>query len=147
MNVSLFISMLFCLQLFYWLIGQKASKKVQGKEDYFLAGKGVTLYPLMMTFLATQVGGGLILGSAEEAYQWGWPVLLYPLGQALGLIVLGSGIGSKLAQFKISTVAELFEVVYGSLALRKVASLLSVVSLFMILVAQLVASHKFLVSL
>lgn len=147
MNIPMFISMLFCLQFFYWLVGFLSSKNLKGKEDYFLAGKVVKFFPLMMTFLATQVGGGVILGSADEAYQFGWSVLLYPLGASLGLIVLGCGIGRKLAKFQVSTVAQIFEVTYRSTLLRKVASIFSIVSLFMILVAQIVASHKFLVSI
>lgn len=147
MDISKFIGLLFCLQLFYWLIGRYSSKNVQGKEDYFLAGKGVKLFPLMMTFLATQVGGGIVLGAADEAYRYGWPVLFYPLGAALGLILLGAGFGRRLAQFKVSTVAEIFEVVYGSPILRVTASLFSIISLFMILVAQIIASNKFLICL
>ena len=147
MNISAFILMLFGLQLFYWFIGRKGSKNLKSSEDYFLAGKSVKLFPLMMTFLATQVGGGVILGAADEAYLFGWPVLMYPLGVAFGLILLGCGIGRKLAGFQISTVAQIFEVVYGSATLKKVASILSVISLFMILVAQIIASNKFLISL
>jgi len=147
MNITIFFSMLFCLQLFYWLVGRRASRNLKDKDDYFLAGKSVRLFPLMMTFLATQVGGGVILGAAEEAYQFGWPVLFYPLGVALGLILLGCGIGRKLAGFQVSTIAEIFEVAYGSVMLRKIASILSVISLFMILVAQIIASNKFLISL
>lgn len=147
MNMTLFVSMLFGLQLIYWLTGRGSSKNLKDKEDYFLAGKSVRFFPLMMTFLATQVGGGGILGSADEAYRFGWPVLLYPLGMALGLILLGCGIGRKLAGFQVSTVAQIFEVVYRSPFLRKIASLLSIVSLFMILVSQIIASSKFLVSL
>lgn len=147
MNMSIFISLLFGLQFFYWLVGRRSSKNLSTKEDYFLAGKTVSLFPLMMTFLATQVGGGLFLGAADEAYHFGWPVLLYPLGQSLGFILLGLSLGKKLAGMHVSTVAQIFETVYRSTVLRKVASLLSVVSLFMILIAQIIASNKFLVSL
>lgn len=147
MNITLFVSMLFGLQLLYWLTGLRASKNLKGKEDYFLADKSVRFFPLMMTFLATQVGGGGILGAADEAYRSGWPVLLYPLGMALGLILLGCGIGRKLTRFQVSTVAQIFEIVYGSKVLKKIASLLSIISLFMILVSQIIASSKFLVSL
>lgn len=146
MNMPVFVFLLFSLQLIYWLVGRSTSKNLQGKEDYFLAGKQVRFFPLMMTFLATQVGGGVILGAADEAYHFGWPVLFYPLGAALGLILLGCGVGRRLAGFQVSTVAEIFEVVYGSKGLRKVASFLSILSLFMILVAQIIASQKFLVS-
>lgn len=147
MSLTIFISMLLCLQCVYWVVGRRSARRVRGKEDYFLAGKGVRFFPLMMTFLATQVGGGGILGSAEEAYLFGWPVLLYPLGMALGLILLGCGVGRKLAKFRVSTVAQIFEVAYGSPWLKRAASILSMVSLFMVLVAQIIASHKFLVSL
>lgn len=147
MNTLFFITLLFGLQILYWIVGKKGSKGLNTQTDYFLAGKNVRLFPLMMTFLATQVGGGLVLGAADEAYKFGWPVLLYPLGASLGLIALGAGIGKKLAQFQVTTIAEILEVVYGSLLLRRIASLLSIISLFMILVAQIIASHKFLVSL
>lgn len=147
MNITLFILLLFGLQCLYWYVARRSSKQMRGKEDYFLAGKSVKFFPLMMTFLATQVGGGVVLGSAEEAFQFGWSVLLYPLGVAIGLIVLGAGIGRKLANFSVSTVAHIFEIAYGSPKLRKIASVLSIFSLFMILVAQVIASSKFLVSL
>ena len=147
MNITIFVILLFALQLFYWFVGQRASKNVSGKDDYFLAGKSVKLFPLMMTFLATQVGGGVVLGAADSAYEFGWPVILYPLGAALGLILLGAGVGRRLAGFQVTTVAQIFEVVYRSPMLRKIASLLSIISLFMILVAQIIASSKFLGSL
>lgn len=147
MNVSLFIALLFVLQFLYWSVGRYTSKNLHSKDDYFLAGKSVRFFPLMMTFLATQVGGGIILGAADEAYVFGWPVIFYPLGASLGLICLGSGIGRRLARFPVSTVAQIFEVSYGSLMLKKVASILSVLSLFMILVAQIIASNRFFVSL
>jgi len=147
MNMSIFVFLLFGLQCLYWYIGRYTSKNLKGEEDYFLAGKSVKLFPLMMTFLATQVGGGVILGAADEAYKFGWAVLCYPLGAALGLMLLGMGIGRKLASLKISTVAQIFEVVYRSTMLKRIASILSIISLFMVLVAQIIASNKFLVSL
>lgn len=143
----LFVMMLFTLQGFYWFVGKRASAQVESEKDYFLANRQVNLFPLLMTFLATQVGGGVVLGASDEAFKYGWPVLFYPLGGALGLILLGAGFGRKLASFNVTTVAELFEVVYGSKMLRKFASLLSIVSLFMILIAQIIGSQKFLVSM
>lgn len=114
MNIVFFISLLFVLQIAYWIVGKLSAKSVTSEKDYFLAGKNVRFFPLMMTFLATQVGGGLVLGAADEAYQFGWPVLLYPLGASLGLLLLGSGIGRRLASFPVSTVAQIVEQVYGS---------------------------------
>lgn len=147
MNLTAFILLLFGLQAVCFYVGKKSASGMKNKNDYFLAGKGIRFFPLMMTFLATQVGGGLILGSAEEAYHYGWLVLFYPLGATLGLILLGLGLGHRMAQFQISTVAQIFEVVFRSSTLKKVASTLSIISLFMILVAQIIASNKFMVSL
>ena len=147
MNTTIFVGLLFLFQLICLWASKSASKNVQNQKDYFLASKEIRLFPLLMTFIATQIGGGLVLGAAEEAYQFGWSVLLYPLGACLGFVVLALGIGKKLAQFQVSTVAELLEVVYRSPLLKKTASLLSIVSLLMILMAQVVASRKFMVSL
>lgn len=148
MNIAIFIGVLFLLQLTCLYVGKKASANaINNQDDYFLAGRTVRFFPLLMTLIATQIGGGIILGSAEEAYRYGWYVLLYPLGTSLGLFVLALGIGKRMMQFPISTVAQLFEVVYGSTKLRKVASILSIVSLFLILIAQVIASKKFMMSL
>lgn len=147
MNILFFIFLIFGLQILCLIIGKKASSNLKNNDDYYLAGKSVRFFPLMMTFLATQVGGGLFLGSTEEAYQYGWSVLFFPLGTSLGLVLLGLGIGKKLTQFKVSTIAQILEVAYRSPNLKRVASILSIVSLFMILVAQIIASQKFLISM
>ena len=137
---------LFGVMLLSLYVARKQKKGVQDQKEYFLGGKGVSFFPLFLTFLATQVGGGMILGASEEAYHYGAVVFLYPLGVTLGLILLGLGVGQKLTSLGVSTVAEIFEVKYGSLVLRKIASLLSIASLYVILIAQMVASHKFLLS-
>lgn len=147
MNIGLFIAFVFILQMICLYVASLYTKNLKNNEDYFLASKSLRFYPLMMTFVATQVGGGLVLGSAEEAYTYGWTVLLYPLGAALGLIFLSLGIGSRMSTFKVSTVAQLFESVYLSTNLKKIASLLSIVSLYMVFIGQLIASQKFLLSL
>jgi SSS family solute:Na+ symporter len=147
MNISLFLFVLFGLQALCFLASLRSSKGMKTGEDYFLANRRVRLIPLMMTFVATQVGGGLVLGAAEEAYKFGWSVLFYPLGASIGLVLLGLGMGRKLAEMQVSTIAELLEVIYGSKILRKIASLLSILSLFMILAAQFIASHKFMITL
>jgi len=147
MDFTAFILILLGLQLICLFVGSQSAKQSETQEDYFLAGKKIRFFPLMMTFLATQVGGGLILGAAEEAYKFGWIVLLFPLGSCLGLTALGLGIGKRLSQFQVTTVAQIFEVNYGSPALRKMASTLSIVSLFAIFIAQIIASNKFMISL
>lgn len=147
MNIPAFIFFIFLLQGICLLVGRSSAKKIKTSDDYFLASKNIKFFPLLMTFIATQIGGGMILGSTEEAYKYGWFIVFYPLGISLGLVFLSLGIGKKLAQLKISTIAQIFETAYKSTGLKKIASLLSILSLFMILVAQIIASNKFMVSL
>lgn len=147
MDITTFVGVLILLQLICLWAGKKAANNLHSQEDYFLASKDVSFFPLLMTFVATQIGGGLVLGAAEEAYRFGWTVLLYPLGACLGFLVLAFGVGKKLACFSVSTVAELLEVVYGSTFLKKTGSFLSIISLLMILIAQVIASRKFMTSL
>ncbi len=147
MNITIFITLVIVIQMICFFAGKRAAKNLNSQSDYFLASKEVRFFPLLMTFVATQIGGGLVLGAAEEAYRYGWSVILYPMGACLGFVLLATGIGKKMAQFQVSTVAQLFEVVYQSRFLKQLASLLSIVSLFMILVAQVIASKKFMVSL
>ncbi len=143
MNLPLFFTLFFLLTLGSLWIGKKAAKNSNSAEDFLLSGRSIGLFPLIMTLLATQLGGGALMGAAEEAYVRGWSVLFYPLGMVVGLIVLGMGFGAKMRRLQLTTVAELFESVYGSISLRKFASLLSIVSLFLILTAQAIAARKF----
>ncbi len=147
MNMMLFVSIVFALQLICFIAGKRASGNLNNQEDYFLAGKGIKFFPLLMTFVATQIGGGTVLGAAEEAFRFGWAVMLYPLGASLGFALLAMGVGKRLARFQVSTVAQLFEVVYRSRRLKQAASILSILSLFMILAGQVIASKKFMMSL
>ncbi|WP_041467999.1 sodium:solute symporter family protein [Chlamydia felis] len=142
MNFGLFLGCLLGVQALCLFVGRKGGSTVQDREGYFLAGRSLNTFSLTMTFIATQIGGGVLLGAAEEAARYGYGVIFYPLGVALGLIFLGMGPGRKLASGSIVTVVTLFESVYKSKKLRKMAFLLSSLSLFFILVAQIIALDK-----
>ncbi len=145
MNQLLFLSLLTLLGVSQLWIGKKS--KAENREDYFLMGRKLGLFSLVMTLLATQIGGGMLLGACEEAYRCGFKALFYPLGMVIGMLILGLGFGAKFRRLELTTVAEVFEKVYGSTRLRKIASLLSIVSLFFILMAQAIAARKFFISI
>ncbi|ANG66317.1 proline permease [Chlamydia gallinacea 08-1274/3] len=142
MNFGLFLFCLFSVQVLCIFIGRKSYSSSEDREGYFLAGRSLQIFPLAMTFIATQIGGGVLLGAAEEAAHYGYRVIFYPLGVALGLILLGVGPGKKLASGSIVTIVTLFESVYQSPKLRKLAFVISALSLFFILVAQIIALDK-----
>ncbi|NGX35447.1 MAG: Sodium/glucose cotransporter, partial [Candidatus Anoxychlamydiales bacterium] len=147
MNIPFFLVMIALLGSIYIWIGKRSSKDVETNDDYFLMGRKLNFFQLSLTLLATQVGGGSLLGAAQEAYQKGWIVLFYPLGACLGLFALGMGFGGKLRKLNISTIAEIFEKIYKSRHQRFLASGLSIVALFFILVAQGIAAQKFFIGM
>jgi len=147
MNMPLLLVLISILGACYLWIGSLATRKMCDEEEYFLMGRKLNFTSLTLTILATQVGGGTLLGAAEEAYQKGWIVALYPTGVCIGLLALAAGFGSRLRRLNLSTVPEIFEKIYRSRALRQVAASLSVVGLFIILVGMGVAARKFFVTI
>lgn len=147
MNTLLFLSIFSALGIFYFFIGLYASKNIKTNDDYFLANRDLGFWPVTFTLIATQLGGGMLLGTAEQAYRIGYWGILYTLGMSLGFLMLGLGFAAKLRSLNVSTTAELFETKYGSPALKKIASLLSIATMGGILVAQVVASKSLLTGL
>lgn len=147
MNIPLFFSLLAFLGIASLWLGKKAASQSKNNEDYFLMGRQLGLFSLVMTLLATQIGAGALMGAAQESYTQGWSVIFYPLGMVLGLLVLGLGYGAKIRRLNLTTVAEVFEKIYQAPRLRQLASLLSIVSLFLILVGQAIAARTFFASL
>jgi SSS family solute:Na+ symporter len=147
MNMIIFFTLLGLLALFSLWIGKWTSGNAKDNEDYFLSGRNLGFFSLTLTLLATQLGGGTMMGAAEEAYSRGWVVFLYPLGNCLGLLMLAMGFGAKLRKLNLVTVSELFERVYGSVNLRQLAALLSTASMFFILIGQGIAARRFFFTL
>jgi len=142
MNITLFLTVFSVLAVVYLIIGIFASKNIKNNNDYFLANRSLGFGFLVATLLATQIGGGVILGTAKEAYFVGYYGIFYSLGLALGFLVLGFGFAAKLRDFDIVTTAELFEKKYKSKFLRKVASAISALSLCGILIGTVVGSRE-----
>lgn len=144
MNVPLFLTVFSALTVFYFFIGLHASKNIETNTDFFLASRDLGLFPVMFTLIATQLGGGMLLGTAQEAYNIGIFGVLYTLGMSLGFLALGLGFAAKLRSLNVATTAELFETKYHSNTLKKVASLLSIATMCGILIAQVIASRALL---
>lgn len=146
-NVTMFISFLMVFALIYLSIGLWAARSVKTATNYFLANRNLSLMQLTFALIASQLGSGMILGTAFRAYHIGIWGLLYTIGMSLGFIILGCGLASRMRNLNVTTTAEIFETHYQSTTLKKIASLLSVVSLWGILVAQIVASKTLLTGL
>ncbi len=147
MNYSVFLGFLVLIACVTLLFGKIAAKRASTYKEFYLGGRSVKFFSLMMTLLATQFGGGAIIGSSEAAFTSGWLAICYSLGIAIGFIVLSMGIGGRFRTLNISTIPEVFEVAYESPGLRRLAGIIYIVSMFLVLLAVCVAMRKFFYSL
>ncbi|MGD1997897.1 MAG: sodium:solute symporter family protein [Candidatus Dependentiae bacterium] len=147
MNIILFSSLFLLFAVIYWALGVYAARSVTTHDDYFLADRSLGFWSLTATLIATQLGGGVILGAAKHAYDFGIQGIFYSLGMCIGFLLLGMGIASRFREFHVTTMAELFEKQFDSVRLKKVASLLSIIALSGIFIGQVVASKSLLVGL
>lgn len=147
MNTIIFLTLLIGFSILFLLFGIYAARRTSTVVDYFLAGRNLGLIAVTFTLIATQLGGGMLLGTTQQAYQVGIFGIYYTLGMSLGFLLLSLGFASRLQSLSVETTAQLFETRYGSPALKKVASFLSVVTLLGLVIGQIVASRTVMVSL
>ena len=140
MDITAFLIVFSILLVAYMYLGFSVSSGVQSSDEYVLGGRKLGVFTLTGTLIATQLGGGMILGTAESAYAIGFGGMLYSLGMCAGFLVLGLGLAGVMRNLEIATVAELFERQYNSPFLKKVASLLSIIVLGGLCMGQVVAS-------
>lgn len=148
MNYIVFLLFLSAIAVVTLVFGKISSVKAQKSyTDFYLGGRSVKFFSLMMTLLATQFGGGAIIGSSEAAYTAGWWAICYSLGIAIGFVLLSMGIGGRFRILNISTIPEVFEIAYKNTALRKFAGFIYIISMFLILLAVCLAMRKFFYSI
>ena len=70
MNIVVFSSLIVCFILASIYIGQKTSTSITTSEGYYLSNRKLGTFSLCLTFLATQLGGGAIVGAADAAYTY-----------------------------------------------------------------------------
>lgn len=102
---------------------------------------------ITFTLIATQLGGGMLLGSAQEAYNTGLCGIFYALSIILGFLILGLGVAGRIQNLNVATTAQLFQTVYQAPELTKIASLLSILTLSGLFISQIVGSRSLLCSL
>lgn len=131
----------------FYILYQSRKSKLSDNESYYFANRGLNVWLLAGTLLATQVGGGMLIGVCDLAYQDGLIGFLYPLGQIIGIVVVFSLLSKPFQNLKLQTAPEVFTRIYQLPKIRKCASLISSFSLFIILIAQVVAIRKLLISI
>jgi len=140
-DISLFWSLFVILAITYFAIAMGASRNLETDDDFFYGRRQFGVTALSLSLAAIQIGGGVVLATAEEAYRVGLYGITYSLGICGGFFVLALGIAYRLRRLNIRTIAEIFSLRYHSTALRRLASTMSILTLMGILISQIIASR------
>lgn len=147
MDIALFWSIFVILGITYFAIAMGASRTLEPDENFFYGQRKFGIIPITLSLAASHIGGGMVLGTSEEAYRAGFNGVFYNLGISAGFFILGLGLAYRIRKNNHSTLVELFSSKYNSIMMRKIASFMSILTLSGILVGQIIASRKLLDSL
>lgn len=63
-------------------------KSIRTYDDYNVAGRSVSIYPLILTFVGTATGGSTLLGFMENGYRYGMGIQWINIGMLVAGVVL-----------------------------------------------------------
>lgn len=86
--------------------------RIKTTGEFLLAGRGVGIFVLAGSTLATIIGTGATIGATGYAYKYGFAGSLYGLGQGLGIIIVGLGF-AKMRRYKFMSLGEEIACYYG----------------------------------
>ncbi len=88
MNSTLFLTGFGAYVLFLIWLGWFVSRNQKSGEDFLLGGRGLPLFLVLGTTVATMVGTGSNMGAVGFGYSNGWAGALYGIGGAIGILLL-----------------------------------------------------------
>ncbi|MFN3197088.1 MAG: sodium:solute symporter family protein [Bradymonadia bacterium] len=94
-----------------------ANRKVQGADDFFVAGRKLSLPVSTATLFGTWFGAGTLLAAADEVRADGLrAVAMEPIGAGLCLVVVGLVFARKLWRAKLLTLGDFYRQRFGPVA-------------------------------
>lgn len=102
---------------------------------------------IVFALIALALGGSMMLITCQEAYSNGLFGLLYMAGISGGFLLLGFGFAHKMKAMGVENTVDLFEIKYRSPFIRTCASILSLITVWGLLIGQLVAARSLINSL
>ncbi|MEZ8317140.1 sodium:solute symporter family protein [Vibrio splendidus] len=88
MNSTLFLTGFGVYVLFLIWLGWFVSRNQKSGEDFLLGGRGLPMFLVLGTTVATMVGTGSSMGAVGFGYANGWAGALYGIGGAIGILLL-----------------------------------------------------------
>lgn len=105
---------LFCLFILW--IGWRASHGIQDLRQYLLSHQNFGTVALFSTIVASFVGAGVVMGTAEKSFQFGIGHALGLLGFGLQLFLTGWWVAPRMARFRhMTTLGEVIAKYYGNI--------------------------------
>ena len=89
---------LFCAAMLW--VGWRSGRNIHHLRAFLLSNQNVNQCVLFTTIVASFVGGGVVIGTAEKAFQFGIGHAIALLGFALQLILTGVWIAPRMARFR-----------------------------------------------
>ncbi|MBN2193546.1 MAG: sodium:solute symporter family protein [Polyangiaceae bacterium] len=124
--------------VFIFVKGVAKAKKVQGLDDFLVAGRDVGWFFLLCTMGATVIGGGASIGAIAKTYEWGVLMLLVSSGWYLHFVFSGLLVAPVFRRARLYTVAGYFGWRFGE-GPRRVVLVLSLLFSVFIVAAQMAA--------
>ncbi len=97
---------------------------------------------IVFALIALELGGSMMLGTCQEAYSSGLFGLLYVVGISCGFLLLGFGFAQKMNALGVENTIDLFELKYNSPFIRICASILSIITVWGLLIGQIIAAKS-----
>ncbi|MGF1680045.1 sodium:solute symporter family protein [Photobacterium minamisatsumaniensis] len=88
MNSTLFLTGFGAYVVFLIWLGWFVSRNQKSGEDFLLGGRGLPMFLVLGTTVATMVGTGSSMGAVGFGYANGWAGALYGVGGAIGILLL-----------------------------------------------------------
>lgn len=88
MNSTLFLTGFSVYVCFLIWLGWFVSRNQKSGEDFLLGGRGLPMFLVLGTTVATMVGTGSSMGAVGFGYANGWAGALYGIGGAIGILLL-----------------------------------------------------------
>lgn len=120
-------------------IGFYAKKRVKDVEGFAVAGRKLAFFTAMCTIVASEWGGGVVMGVTEDAHAFGISAYIYPLTMGLGLIILGLTLAKKYWHMDTITMGQFLNKRYSA-RVDVIAAVLMVFSITLVTASQVRAA-------
>lgn len=90
-------SIILCIVYFAILIaiGLIVGKKTKNSQDFAVAGRRIGMFVALCTIIASEWGGGNVMGTASDAYSYGISAYIFPVSMGIGILLLGLLLAKK----------------------------------------------------